>query len=213
MRAGQGLWNSPFRAAKKRMNYGTFALGARTIMSNPPHIPIAAVPLTIVLMLLLAPPAKAHNGPPFPIIENRKMLGCAVSLWTHPDVGTGTFFVLVDPIPGGKIPDDLKIDIGIQPESDRLAEVIYPAAREDSRGQLEYDVSAQFDRDEFYRVRLVLHGAQGTEEALSRVEATPPGYGRWDLLLYLLPFLAVGFLWFRGMSRRHRYKNRSLKAA
>ncbi len=205
----------PFRAAKKRMNYGTFALGARTIMSNPHHIPIAAVPLTIVLMLLLALPANAHNGPPFPIIENRKMLGCAVSLWTHPDVGTGTFFVLVDPIPGGKIPDDLKIDIGIQPESDRLAEVIYPAAREDSRGQVEYDVSAQFDRDEFYRVRLVLHGAQGTEETLSRVEATPPGYGRWDLLLYLLPFLAVGFLWFRGMSRRHRYKNknRSLKAA
>jgi hypothetical protein len=73
-------------------------------------------------------------------------------------------------------------------------------------------VSAQFDRDEFYRVRLVLRSAQGMEEALSRVEATPPGYGRWDLLLYLLPFLAVAFLWFRGMSRRRRYKNRSLQA-
>jgi len=187
--------------------------GARTTMSNRRPIPITGVPLAVALLLLLAPPAKAHNGPPFPIIENRKMLGFAVSLWTHPDVGTGTFFVLVDPIPGGTIPDDLKIEIGIQPESSRLAEVIYPAVREDSRGQVEYNVSAQFDRDEFYRVRLVLRGAQGTEEALSRVEATPPGYGRWDLLLYLLPFLAVGFLWFRGMSRRHRYKNRSLKAA
>jgi len=182
-------------------------------MSNRRPIPIAGVPFAIALMLLLAPPAKAHNGPPFPIIENRKMAGCVVSLWTHPDIGTGTFFVLVDPIPGGKIPDDLKIEIGIQPESGRLAEVLYPAGREDSRGQVEYKVSAQFDRDEFYRVRLVLRSAQGTEEALSRVEATPPGYGRWDLLLYLLPFLAVAFLWFRSMSRRRRYKskNRSLQ--
>lgn len=161
-----------------------------------------------VLALLLTLPlaARAHNGPPFPIIENRKIAGCVISLWTHPDVGTGTFFVLVDPIPGGKIPDDLKITIGIQPESGRLPEVVYNAERDDTRGQVEYKVSAQFDRDEFWRVRLNLQSAQGSGEALSRVEATPPGYGRWDLLLYLLPFLAVAFLWFRGMSRRRRYK-------
>jgi len=160
-------------------------------------------------------PAKAHNGPPFPIIENHKMAGCVVSLWTHPDIGSGRFFVLVDPVPGGKIPDDLKVEIGIQPESGRLAEVVYPAVREDNRGQVEYNASAEFDRDEFYRVRLVLRSSQGTEEALSRVEATPPGYGRWDLLLYLLPFLAVAFLWFWGMSRhrRDKNKNRSLQAA
>jgi hypothetical protein len=58
-----------------------------------------------------------------------------------------------------------------------------------------------------------LHSSQGTEEALSRVEATPPGYGRWDLLLYLLPFLAVGFLWFRGMWRRRRYQKQKQELA
>jgi hypothetical protein len=177
-------------------------------------ISIARLVVTAALSLLLALPAEAHNGPPFPIIENRKMAGCVVSLWTHPDIGTGTFFVLVDPVPGGKIPEDLKVDIGIQPESGRLAEVVYPTAREENRGQVEYNASAQFDKDEFYRVRLVLRSSQGTEEVLSRVEATPPGYGRWDLLLYLLPFLAVAFLWFHGMSRRRRYnKNRRLQAA
>jgi hypothetical protein len=177
-------------------------------------ISIAGLLAAATLALLFALPAEAHNGPPFPIIENRKMAGCVVALWTHPDIGTGTFFVLIDPVPGGKIPDDLKVEIGIQPESGRLAEVLYPAARQESRGQVEYNVSAEFDRDEFYRVRLVLHSAQGTEEALSRVEATPPGYGRWDLLLYLLPFLAVAFLWIWGMSRRRRYnKNRRLQAA
>jgi hypothetical protein len=159
----------------------------------------------VVLWLLL--PARAHNGPPFPIIENQKVGPCIISLWTHPDVGTGTFFVLVDPPPGSKIPDDLKIGIGIQPESGRLPEVVYAATREDNRGQAEYKVLAEFDRDEFWRVRLVLQSSQGSGEMLSRVEATPPGFGRWDLLLYLLPFLAVAFLWFRGMTRtRNRRK-------
>jgi hypothetical protein len=72
---------------------------------------------------------------------------------------------------------------------------------------LEYKALADFDRDEFWRIRLVLQSSQGSSEILSRVEATPPGFGRWDLLLYLLPFLAVAFLWFRGMTRtRNRRK-------
>ena len=161
----------------------------------------------IVLVLSWPTPAKAHNGPPFPIIENRRVGACVISLWTHPDIGTGSFFVLVDPAPGGRIPDDLKIEIGIQPESGRLPEVIYAAERDDTRGQVEYKALAQFDRDEYWRVRLVLQSSQGSGEALSRVEATPPGYGRWDLLLYLLPFLAVAFLWFWGITRRRRHKN------
>jgi hypothetical protein len=36
------------------------------------------------------------------------------------------------------------------------------------------------------------------------VEATPPGYGRWDLLVYLMPFLAIGVLWAIAMVRRVR---------
>ena len=35
----------------------------------------------------------------------------------------------------------------------------------------------------------------GNAETIATVEATPPGYGRWDLLLYLVPFLAVGIVW------------------
>jgi hypothetical protein len=166
-----------------------------------------------VAVLGLLVPAWAHNGPPFPIIENQKVGPCMVALWTHPDVGTGTFFVLVDPLPGGKIPDDLRIQIGVQPESGRLPEVIYPATREDNRGQVEYKALAEFDRDEFWRVRLILQSAQGSGEALSRVEATPPGFGRWDLLLYLLPFLAIAFLWFRGITRTRKRKSKKLQAA
>jgi hypothetical protein len=166
----------------------------------------------LLALLLPVPPARAHNGPPFPIIENRTVGPCVISLWTHPDVGAGTFFVFVQPLPGKAVPTDLKVQIGVQPESGRLPEVVYPTTRDTSGGQLAYDAAVQFDRDEFWRVRLVLESSQGRGEEFSRVEATPVGFGKWDLLFYLLPFLAMGFLWFRGISRR-RSRMKKLQAA
>jgi hypothetical protein len=164
-------------------------------------------------LLALALPAAAHNGPPFPIITDQRVGPCIVSLWVHPDVGVPSpFFVLVDPPPGGSVPADLKIRIGVQPESGRLAEVFYPAWREKLRGQVEFKTEVQFDADEIWRVRLVVESSQGGGEAASKVEATPPGFGRWDLLLYLLPFLGVGFLWFRAIAKRRSYRKRQRQA-
>jgi hypothetical protein len=148
--------------------------------------------------------ASAHNGPPFPIIENRTVGPCIISLWTHPDVGTGAFFVFVQPGAGGIVPKDLKVQIGVQPESGRLAEAVYTADLDQSGGQLQYKALVDFDRDEFWRVRLVLQSSQGGGEVFSRVEATPIGFGKWDLLFFLLPFLLVASLWFRGMTRRRK---------
>ncbi len=165
-----------------------------------------------LIWLILPTLAQAHNGPPFPIIENRTVGPCVISLWTHPDVGTGTFFVFVQPLPGKTVPADLRVQIGVQPESGRLHEVVYPTTRDTGGGQLAYDAAVQFDRDEFWRVRLVLESSQGRGEEFSRVEATPVGFGKWDLLFFLLPFLAVGFLWFRGITRR-RNRMKKLQAA
>ena len=162
------------------------------------------VGLVVALVLMLPGPASAHNGPPFPIIENKKIGPCIVALWTHPDVGTGAFYVFVEPPPGGTIPDDLKIEIGVQPVSGRLPEKFYEAQRVKSRGPVEYNAQAEFDRQELWGVRLVLQSSQGDGEATAQVEVTPPGFGRWDLLLYLFPFLLVAFLWFRGIARARR---------
>jgi hypothetical protein len=166
----------------------------------------------VALGMILAVPARAHNGPPFPIIENRKVGPCVISLWTHPDIGTGTFFVFVEPVPGGTVPKDLKVQIGVQPESGRLPEVVYPAVQDYSGGQLQYKAAVEFDRDEFWRVRLILESSQGRGEEFSRVEATPVGFGKWDLLFFLLPFLLIAFLWLRGMSRQ-RGRMKKLQAA
>jgi hypothetical protein len=159
-----------------------------------------------LLAILCSQNVAAHNGPPFPIITDQRVGPCIVSLWTHPDVGLGLFFVMVDPLPGETIPKDLKIQIGVQPVSGRLAEVVYPARLEDLRGQVEYKTEVQFDQQEFWKVRLILSSSAGGGEALSKVEATPPGFGRWDLLLYLLPFLGVGFLWVTAIAKRRRLR-------
>ena len=71
---------------------------------------------------------------------------CGRFVWTHPDVGTGVFYVIVEPVPGGAIPPDLKIEIGVQPVTGRLAEVIYPTQLENQRGQVQYRTQAEFDR-------------------------------------------------------------------
>jgi hypothetical protein len=170
--------------------------------------------LLLGLSLLLPTAASAHNGPPFPIIENKKVGPCIVALWTHPDVGTGAFYVFVEPVPGGAVPNDLKIEIGVQPLTGRLPEVLYAAERVKSRGPQQYNAQAAFDRQELWRVRLVVQSSRGGGEPTTQVEVTPPGFGRWDLLFYLLPFLLVAMLWFRGISRVRRRKNaQSRKAA
>ena len=170
-----------------------------------------SVGLLIVLLLVWPTPVGAHSGPPFPIIENKKVGPCIVALWTHPDVGTGAFYVFVDPAPGGTIPDDLKIKIGVQPVTGRLPEKFYEAAHVKSRGQVEYNAQADFDRQELWRVRLVIESSQGGGEATAEVQVTPPGFGRWDLLLYLLPFLLVAFLWFRGITRAKQRRKRQVR--
>jgi hypothetical protein len=80
-----------------------------------------------------------------------------------------------------------------------------------SRGQVQFNAQAEFDRQELWRVRLVIQSSQGAGEETTQVEVTPPGFGRWDLLLYLLPFLILAFLWVLGISRMKRRKNERLR--
>jgi hypothetical protein len=122
-----------------------------------------------------------------------------LSIWTDPDVGTALFFVILNsPEP----PADLRVQIGVQPVSGRLPEAFYPAERENVQGRIQYRAQVHFDAQELWRVRVRLESAQGNAETVATVEATPPGYGRWDLLIYLLPFLAIGVLWAVAMLRR-----------
>jgi len=162
--------------------------------------------LLLLIILLLARTAIAHEGPPFPLFVDQKIDRYVVSLWTDPDVGDALFFVIASAQSPAQLPPDLQVQIGVQPNSGRLPETFYTAERESVSGQVQYRTLVHFDAEELWRVRVRLLSAQGNAETVTTVEATPPGYGRWDLLVYLLPFVAVGVLWavaiFRKIKRR-----------
>jgi hypothetical protein len=155
--------------------------------------------LPFVIVLVFVKTVIAHEGPPFPLFVDRKVDPYVVSVWTDPDVGEALFFVIVN---APELPPDMRVEVGVQPVSGRLAEVFYPAQRENVQGQVQYRTLVHFDAQEFWRVRVRLQSALGNVETVETVEATPPGYGRWDLLIYLLPFIAVGALWAIAMVRK-----------
>jgi hypothetical protein len=168
-----------------------------------------------VLMLLFAmcASAPAHNGPPFPIISDFRMGSCVISLWTHPDVGTGTFFVIASPAPGMSMPKDLKFEIGVLPVTKRLREQFYWTTPREENGQIHYNAWVPFDRQELWRVNLYLRSSTWNGETTANVEVTPVGLGPWDLLLFSTPFLGVGFLWFMGMKRKRLRRSRPAAAS
>ena len=155
-----------------------------------------------LLILLLARTGSAHEGPPFPLFVDQKIDRYIVSLWTDPDVGDAVFFVIVNAQPPAQLPADLQVQIGVQPNSGRLPEAFYSGERESVSGQVQYRALVHFDAEELWRVRVRLQSAEGNAETIATVEATPPGYGRWDLLVYLFPFLAIGVLWAIAMIRK-----------
>jgi len=153
-----------------------------------------------VIVLCCAKLASAHEGPPFPLFVDQQVGPYVVSVWTDPDIGEALFFVIVNK--PAQLPADLRVQIGVQPVSGRLPEAFYATERENLRNQVQYRAQAHLDAQELWRVRVRLESEQGNAETIATVEATPPGYGRWDLLVYLLPFLGVGALWAMAMMRK-----------
>ena len=159
-------------------------------------------------------PAWAHIGPPYPIMQNRRVGPFKVDVWSNPDVGTGSFFVIIDPPPGALVPADMKVRVAVQPVSHRLAEAGYDAWREKLKDRVEYKAVVPFDKEETWHVRVMLASRAGGGETDVDVPVTPTLLGRWNLLLFLLPFLGIGFLWFKAARvkqgrRRSRAQARS----
>lgn len=148
----------------------------------------------------------AHIGPPYPIMQNRKIGPLTVEVWSNPDVGTGSFFVVIDPPKGGAVPADMGVRVSVQPVSGRLPVKTYEAWREKLRDRVEFKSIVPFDKEETWKVEVTLSSAAISGETDTDVEVTPALLGRWDLLLFLLPFLGVGFLWFKAVTTKRRYR-------
>ena len=141
----------------------------------------------LLLIGLSGAPAWAHIGPPYPIMQNRKIGPFNVEVWSNPDVGVGSFFVVIDPPPGQSIPPDLKVQVAVQPVTHRLPEKTYDAWREKLKSRIEFKTIAPFDKEEMWHVRVIL----ASEPVVQVVAAADPGRGCYETLTLALALLRL----------------------
>jgi len=152
----------------------------------------------------LAAPAAAHDGPPYPVVVDEELGGHLVSVWADPDVGQGTFYLYVDS------PDEARVEIEVEPADDHAPEAIYETVVAEDAAPYQFVGLVDFDRRGEWEVRLILDGLSGSAVRELVVDVTPPGAGRIDLLWFLLPFVAVGFLWIKVLVKRRELQRTSL---
>jgi hypothetical protein len=174
-----------------------------TKMARPRRRPVFLLILGWLSAAVPAAPAQAHQGPPFPILEDQRVGPYVASVWTDPDIGTGTFYVVLEAPEGKSLPERTRVRIGVQPVSGRLPETVYTAEAQNGSQKGHYYTAVSLDRQEMWKVRVLLDGSNGGGELATQVEATPDGtIGPIALFIYPLPFLAVGFLWLKAALRR-----------
>ncbi len=169
---------------------------------------VAAV---LAAMILCANPGVvlAHSGPPFPLISDRVAGPYEVSIWTDPDAtddgsAGGQFWVMIRLRDGSQLPPGTRALLTIRP-GDRPT-----SAQSVHALPVDGDPSRQFaavlmDHEGPYLVEAAITGGQGRAVLEASVDATYDlRPARWLLGLYLVPFLAVGFLWLKRLRSRRR---------
>ena len=169
-----------------------------------------AARILATLAALVGPSAAlAHEGPPFPILVDQRVGPYLVSVWTDPDIGTGTFYVVLETPAGVTFVPPTAVRVAVAPMTGRLAEAIYAARSEPVRRGARFFAEVGFDRGEQWRVRVIVESSAGGGELTSQVEATPDGsIGPVGLALYSFPFVLIAVLWWRVSIERRRSPER-----
>jgi len=158
-------------------------------------------------LAVLCPAARAHEGPPFPVLVDEDCPPWTVDVWADPDVGIGTLWVQLRAEGDVALPADTKVWVYAAPSSGATEELRWPTEPEPYRSGLQYVAKVDFPTREFWAIRVIVESASAgaRHELAFHVEVTPPGYGPIDLLLYVWPFLAVAFLWWKALRRHKTY--------
>ncbi len=147
--------------------------------------------------------ALAHVGAPYPVLLEESLGPFTVSALADPDVGQGTFYVMVEMAGGGQPPVDTQVTLWAQPEDGHRAEAAYQAERQQTRYGERFVIEVPFDAKGLWQVRLVIEdGGSKTVETAFPVEVTPAGLAWTATLGCLVPFVILGGLWLRGVLRQ-----------
>jgi hypothetical protein len=146
--------------------------------------------------------ALAHVGAPYPVLVEQAAGPYVVSALADPDVGTGTFYVLVNLPDGEPLPPGTSVTVWVEPEDGHQDPAQYPGEREQTRYGERFVARVPFDAEGQWQVQLVIDGPVGAGEASFAVRVTPSGVGWLATLACLVPFLVLGALWLRGAQRQ-----------
>lgn len=152
--------------------------------------------------------ARAHAGPPFPIVTDRVAGPYRISVWSDPDAtddgsAGGQFWVIVEPSrEGQRLPPDTRVSVSIAPRS-RNGDTLSGTAAPENADATRHFVALLMDHEGPYGVQTTVRGPLGEASVDAEVEATydlrPPPL---TIAVYLLPFLLVGGLWLKLLARR-----------
>jgi hypothetical protein len=146
--------------------------------------------------------AMAHVGAPYPVLLEEPLGPYTASALADPDVGKGTFYVLITLAEGESPPADTVVMVWVKPEDGHLAEAGYRAERQETRYGERFVAEVPFDAEGPWQVRLVITGSTGHGETSFPVRVTPSGIGWVATLACLIPFVILGVLWLRGTLRQ-----------
>ena len=169
-------------------------------------------PLVVLITaaLLSAESVTAHSGPPFPILSNRIAGAYDISIWSDPDTTDdgspgGQFWVVLKAVDRGPaIPAATVVTVAIHP-LDREGPTRTGRAVPVNGAIDNQFVALLMDHEGPFGVRVTVDSSLGRAEVESRAEATyDQRPSRGVIVIYLLPFVAVGALWMKVLwSRRH----------
>ncbi|WP_182865715.1 hypothetical protein [Stieleria mannarensis] len=149
--------------------------------------------------------AWAHEGPPFPVLIDELVANQLVSVWADPDIGEARFFIVIETRDGNRPLKTPDVTLWTEPTSGRLDRASYAAEEQALRNSMQFFAEPYFDQRDIWNVGLRIKDSEGeTAETVVQVESTPPGYGVWDLAIYLFPFVLIGGVWSYAMVRRIR---------
>ena len=169
----------------------------------------AYAPTLALATLLIAAPAGAHSGPPYPVISHQTAGVYRLSVWTDPDATDdttkgGQFWVVIESSRAEAIPPGTQARVAVRP-LDRAGPFVEAlAAPVDGNASRQY-AALVMDHEGPFGVRVAVDGPWGAATVDTMVAATYDLRPPLPLLaVYLLPFLAVGFLWTLRLVRRRR---------
>jgi hypothetical protein len=157
----------------------------------------------LVLASLVWPPVvKAHVGAPYPVLLEEPVGPYVASALADPDVGTGTFYVLVALRNSQAPPADTAVTVWVEPQDGHQAGSSHVAERQQTRYGERFVAEVPFDAKGPWQVRLAITGSAGSGETSFPVQVTPSGIGWLATVACLLPFAGLGGLWLRGVLRQ-----------